>query len=320
MQPLNLLIWLTRIHGDLPAMSARAGSHQCGFVLIPVLWAVGLLGFVAFLIAKTVALDARINANLSRQSEAEASADGLAQLAAYQLAISGGSIRKGQPLQTDGTPFVCRVGRAVASVEVLDTAGLIDINFASQTVLEQLLVGLDLAKNQATQLASAIIDFRSLDSSPASGRASTAQYLAAGRANGPKNAPFATVGELEQVLGMTRALFLRIRPFITIQSRRPSIDPSVASAKLLAMQQPIAAAQPKTAIRTFVIRVAVRNVAQALFVREAVVELSPRQPSGFWVREWNRMDQYEEPAGFPASGAPECIDTLLDLRPIEAEL
>lgn len=290
----------------------RDPSPEDGFVIIPVILVVGLLGFIALVLSKSEALDVNVNAHMLRQAEAEAWANGIVQLTAYQLAASGGAAKEGQPLRTDGTPLTCRIGKGIATVEVFDTAGLIDINFAPQNVLERLFTSLDLAREDAAQLAANIIDFRSVDDI---GEVKKAKYLESGRTYGPKNSPFATTGELEQVLGMTPELFLRIQPYVTTESRMPNIDPAVASKQMLAMQLPDAFGMPKAVIRTFIIRAAVRNRGQTRFVREAAVELSPRAPTGFLLREWNRLDTYEvsnPQVNFEETSA--CLDLLLGGR------
>jgi general secretion pathway protein K len=61
-------------------------------------------------------------------------------------------------------------------------------------------------------------------------------YQAAGYAYGPREAPFASVEELQLVMGMTPAVFARIAPVLTIASQTPTVDPQVApQAVLLAL-------------------------------------------------------------------------------------
>ena len=70
---------------------------------------------------------------------------------------------------------------------------------------------------QAEQLAAAIVDWR--DSDPltqANGGAEDPDYAAAGRPYGAKDAPFETVAEVEQVLGMTPELFAALQPYLTV--------------------------------------------------------------------------------------------------------
>ena len=276
--------------------------------MIPVILAIGLIGLAAMILARTVALDIRVNAFQLREAEAESWANGLAQLAAYELAAARSSVGSG-PLKIDGTPLVCRAGRESAVIEAFDAAGLVDINFAPQDVFEQLFVKLDVKKERAAQLAAAIVDFRSLNDGQTVGNIDPAQYAATGRAYGPKHAPFATTGELEQVLGMTRDLFSRVHPFVTTHSRMTYIDPNVASSEIMALQLPDLST-PRTVTRSFVIRAAVRSEGQTRFVREAVVELAQGQPDGFLLKEWTRLDTRENRHRDKLE-AGSCLDILL---------
>src|SRR5262249_30507353 len=59
-------------------------------------------------------------------------------------------------------------------------------------------------------------------------------YVSMGRTYRPRHGPFRSVDELKLVLGITPNLFDRIRPAITVYTRKPSIDPSVAPREALA--------------------------------------------------------------------------------------
>jgi general secretion pathway protein K len=114
-------------------------------------------------------------------------------------------------LARDGTPLLCGHGDAAVAIAVTDVGGLVDLNAASASLLEWLLRGLGVAPDKAVALAAAIVDFRDEDDVPAVNGAESAAYHAAGLAHGPKNAPFETLTELDQVLGMDLALLNRLR-------------------------------------------------------------------------------------------------------------
>src|SRR5690606_5790608 len=61
-----------------------------------------------------------------------------------------------------------------------------------------------------------------------------ADYAAAGRHYGPRHGPFASVEELQMVLGMTPALYRTVAPHITLWSGQASPDPNVATSLALA--------------------------------------------------------------------------------------
>lgn len=291
----------------------RGGER--GFILIPVLLALSILGLIAIALTRTVTLDVKMNANLLRYTEAETMADGLARLAIQYLVVnSPGSVRIGQ-FRLDGTPVACRLGSDIVTISVLDTAGQIDINLASKDILERLFVGIDLPPDDAARLAAAVIDFRDPDDvTLIDGLSELGAYQDAGLAHGPKNAPFATVGELDQVLGMTPAIMARIRPLVTVYSRMRGIDTSVASPEVLALPLP-SVVVPRSATRSYVVRVAVRHARSARFTRETVIELTSRAPSGFLIKEWNRIDDDPNISRLDrGSDAGSCLDDVLRIE------
>jgi len=197
--------------------------------LIPVLWAMALLTFVAFLMTRNALLDTRFATNLTGNAQARELADGLAQITALQLAALQTQSRSLPASQGNGAPVNCRIGEAVASIVVQEAAGQINLNLAARPMLEQLLRGIGLANAEAFRLAGAIVDFRDADDAPVEGGAETAAYGLAGLTHGPKNAPFESVGELEQVLGVTPEIYARLRPLVTVYSSVGGIDSRVAS-------------------------------------------------------------------------------------------
>ena len=69
----------------------------------------------------------------------------------------------------------------------------------------------------ATRIAGAIVDWRDEDSLvQVAGKSQDPNYAAAGLAWGAKDAPFETVTELEQVLGMRPALYRALAPYLTV--------------------------------------------------------------------------------------------------------
>ena len=77
-------------------------------------------------------------------------------------------------------------------------------------------------------LAAAIVDWIDSDDLAQPNGAEIDDYEAVGLSYGPKNAPFDTVSELQQVLGMNYELYSKIEPSITIYSGRS--DPNIGFA------------------------------------------------------------------------------------------
>ncbi len=282
-----------------------------GFVLAPGLGALSLLGLVAIILTKTVNIDVKVSTNLLRRAEAEAIADGIARLATTYLAANGASGAKSGQLSLNGAPYLCYIAGTLVSIRIFDSAGLIDINTAPLDVLERMFFGLTQSSAESERLAAAVVDFRDEDDIPlAGGESELEQYRQAGLSHGPKNAPFSTVGELDQVLGIDRALLARLRPLVTVHSRMKGIDPNVASAEMLALPLP-SAVVPRTPRQIFVVRVAVLRNRRTRFTREAIVEISARVASGYALREWNQGEDNASEDFDAASDSQSCL-ALLD--------
>ena len=135
----------------------------------------------------------------------------------------------------DGRQYRWNYAGAQVDIRIVDEQGKVDLNMADATLLASLLRTLGSDPQQAAQLAAAILDWRDPDSltQPAGG-AEDADYAAAGRAYGAADAPLESVAEVEQVLGMTPALYARLAPQVTVYSGRERPDPAFASAQVLA--------------------------------------------------------------------------------------
>ena len=134
----------------------------------------------------------------------------------------------------DGRTYHWQFGGAQVEVNIVDEQGKIDLNLADAALLASLFKVLGTDPGQADQLAAAILDWRDPDSltQPAGG-AEDADYAAAGRSYGAADAPLGSVAEVEQVLGMTPALYARLAPHVTVFSGQAVPDPMFASAQVL---------------------------------------------------------------------------------------
>ena len=322
-------------------------SRDSGFVLIAVLAALGLLAMVALLLTKTVSLDTKIAAFAAQQARDEALADGLTRLAVQHLAVNQPAAGKSGLFRLDGIPLFCRLNDHVASIAFFDTDGLINLNLASQALLNRVFAGVGMQPDSATQLAQAVIDFRSTGDAALAGGSKLAAYQLAGLPHGPKAEAFATVGELDQVLGMTPALLARLRPLMTVHSRFGVVDPRVAGLPvLLALagdSRPTSTTpDPQTldALRStldlpaaftyiartrstsstksekYVVRAIVYRGRIARFVRQATVGAATNSQSGASLKEWTALDPgLYDFEGLDLAATPACLGGVLWIDP-----
>ncbi|HTM70126.1 MAG TPA: type II secretion system minor pseudopilin GspK [Luteimonas sp.] len=143
----------------------------------------------------------------------------------------------------DGREYKWRFGDADIAVRIVDEQGKVDLDMADANLLAALLRQLGSDPQQAMRVAGAIVDWRDADTlTQPSGGAEAPDYAAAGRDYGPANMPFESVAEVEQVLGMTPALYARLAPLVTVYSGRAMPDPAYAPGQVrAAMGVPAAA-------------------------------------------------------------------------------
>jgi general secretion pathway protein K len=301
-----------------------------GFVLVSVLWLLALLTLVALALMTTARLDVRAAGQLVRHAEAEALADGLTRLVALRLGDRDRRLLAEAGITTDGAPLHCSHRNASVEIAVNDVGGLVDLNAASQPLLEWVLLRRGVAAGQARSIAAAIVDFRDADDLPSGPEgAESAAYQAAGLRHGPKNAPFQSVTELDQVLGMTPGLLNCLRAVVTVYGRQPGIDAAHAPRELIA-----APSKGDTAVATstdgrapmpipsefrmsskgLAYRVVVRASTdrRGRFAREAVIEPARTEPLGYRVREWTvAPSDVAPPADASSENRQSCLQVLL---------
>jgi general secretion pathway protein K len=219
-------------------MSALKGKRPRGIAFVLVLWVIAMLSILLgsfSLIARTENLQSR---HLFDTTQARYAAEAGLNLAVYEL-------RKSDPTQRwigDGRPYRFGYGDADIEVRITDDSGKIDINAAAGNgdLLTNLFMthGVDL--DRATALSDAIRDWIDPDDLKQPNGAEAEDYKAAGLSYEPKNAPFDTVSELQQVLGMTYDLYQKIEPAITIYSGRGTPSAQFANPDALQAMYPTA--------------------------------------------------------------------------------
>lgn len=201
-----------------------------GAALILVMWLVVLL---AALVA-AFALSARVEYMQGRTLHSGVAA-GQAARAGLEYALT--RVAHEEPRLRwvpDGRAYQWEFDGAGIEVRIVDESGKVDLNGADIPVLAALLLAAGAERAQAEAVAAAIADWRDGDDlTQPQGGAEDPQYAAAGLPYGAKDAPFETVAEVLQVLGMTPALFARIEPALTTHTGLPMPDRRYAGALAL---------------------------------------------------------------------------------------
>ena len=134
----------------------------------------------------------------------------------------------------DGRDYRWRFADAGIAVKIVDESGKVDLNQADAVLLGALFEAAGTERDLAAQVAGAILDWRDPDplTQPAGG-AEDPDYASAGRVYGAKDALFESVAEVEQVLGMTPALYAQVAPYLTVYSGRAQPDTTFAPGMVL---------------------------------------------------------------------------------------
>jgi general secretion pathway protein K len=203
-------------------------DRQRGFALVSVLWAATLLAIIAASILMTGRTSAKLSRNLSERAQLDAAAE-----AGIYLAIQNLLQTSDKRPRVDGTPYHREFETYQITIFIQDETGEIDINYASGELLAGLLHSAGLSYDDARSEADKIEDWREPLPTKRLNGAKAEDYAAAGIAYGPRGRPFQSVEELQLVMGMTRELFQRVSPALTVYSQRATFDPTLAPKEAL---------------------------------------------------------------------------------------
>ncbi len=232
-----------------------------GIALVAVLWVIALLSTIAVSFVGSIRTETTLTRNLVDNAKAQALADAgvyRAVLALYRnFEESDVQAETGPPdaegplaelyeaarvaglepldgaseLRADGRTYVWPFHGGILRIALQNEAGKVDLNAARDELLLGLLQAYGVVEAEA--LRDRILDFRDADREPLPLGAEDPAYEAAGRPYGAKDAPFTSIGELQQVLGVNRAVFDRLAPALTVYSEARGIDPLSAPAAAL---------------------------------------------------------------------------------------
>jgi len=205
-------------------------ANQCGAALLLVMWLIALLAALIGAFALTARIERLQERVLSRGAVAGEAARAGLEMAMVRL-DDPDPRRRWVP---DGRLYHWHFAGLPVDVRVQDEQGKIDINAADPVLLAGLFRALGIPADKATSLASAMVDWRDADQlSQPQGGAEDSEYASAGLPYGAKDAPFETVAEMEQVLGMTPAIYARTAPYLTVFTGRDTPDPLFAASPVL---------------------------------------------------------------------------------------
>ncbi len=275
---------------------ANDNDRNQGFVLVAVIWLAATIAAMATGFAVKVRIDTLTASNLVHNTQVETIADGLANLTAWRLAAA---TWKGP---TNGASSICQWRKGItADIRVQDQAGLIDLNTLPPDFFQELFARLGASDVQAKSFADAMLDYKDVDALGQDGSAEPTTYPE--RNFGPKNGPYQSIEELDQLPGMTDKIYRAALPFLTVYSAQPGIDPLTVPApfRKLFDQPPtgdftgflsryFGAAQGKT----YGLDIRVKTDSGARFRRKAITVILQQPDKPFVFLEWQRGGAWQK--------------------------
>jgi general secretion pathway protein K len=204
-----------------------AGQGRDGFIVVAVLWMLAAFATLASIYAVYVVNTATAMSVNEERLQAEGLMTAALELAAYRLSTTDADDR---PSRGD---FTFRLGRAAVAVDFRSETGRVDLNMAPKELLAGLFAGLGVKYDDAAYYAERVIAWRT-PQDPDKPNEEVSAYRTAGLAYGPRQAPFAHVGELALVFGLPPFLVERALPFVTVFSGRAEINILAAPPEVVA--------------------------------------------------------------------------------------
>jgi len=298
-------------------LSCPVGSRR-GIALVLVLWVLTLLTVMA--VGMTAAQ--RTETALTENQIADARFRALTDAAiAYTLfgflnpppaapEVGLGTDETAAPVWLpNGAPRSWEFDGTALSIAVFNEQSRINLNQTPAPILAALMVALGVEDEAAGAIGDAILDWRDEDDLKQLNGAEDSDYEDDGRVAGAKDAPFVAVEELQQVLGMTRELYLLLAPELTVDTEGDQVEQTFASAAVLAALQGISMEEAQLQVQERdqptlpdgqiapaanrggpLYRIQVREQGRTASARgmEALVEAAPGQTPPYQVR-WRRF-------------------------------
>ncbi|EIJ35962.1 general secretion pathway protein GspK [Thiothrix nivea] len=206
------------------------GKKQQGVAMIVVLWMIMVMMTLAASLVYATRTETSMVDYARRTAIARAIADAAAHYAVMQLFIPN---PKDRDLQLGGAPLMWNYEGARVEIRVVGENGLIDINYASRPLLQEILKQAGLSDEDNEQMLDRLEDFRDVDDLSRLHGAEDKDYESEGLPFGAKDAPFERIEELQQVMGMAPQLYQSLTRLLTVNSGAAGINPMLAPRQTL---------------------------------------------------------------------------------------
>jgi len=189
---------------------------QQGFALVSVLWGMAILSLIALSLLSRTSVAAKLERNHWHRIQAEARMETAINRAVLALLDHNWPV--------DGKPRHLTLDDNDIEVTIRDEAGKIDLNRADEETLQKLFASVGLSASEAERIVACILDWREDGAFKRLNGAKASDYRMAKSSYVPRNGAFQSLDELALVLGMTPALYAKVKPALTIFSQQQNVQ------------------------------------------------------------------------------------------------
>ena len=220
-------------HIVAPGGSRMVFLHrQRGVALVLVLWVMVLLTVIAGAMATSQQAGVSMVSNTRQERQGRALAAAGIQFMALQLEQRNRPPEE-QLYKADGQLRPWQFAGQTVWIGALSDTGRINLNLADEKLLLGVLLEAGLEEKEAESIRDAILDWRDKDSEHRLAGAEDDAYEAEGRPIGARDDVFQSVEELQQVLGVTPALYKQLAARLTVHSKQRTVNPEFAPVDVL---------------------------------------------------------------------------------------
>jgi general secretion pathway protein K len=256
----------------------RAARRNAGFILVASLLTLAVIATLVTSVMLSSRARLKLAGNIRLAAEAEAIADGMVRLMILDRhrALQQGQ-RSFSRLPWNGDALACRGPSAsIVFLTVEDEGGKVDLNAASAPLLAMLVKGLEPLSSTPDVVVANIERYRSV------------------ALEGGRTGAFVSTQELASALPADPIVARRMLPHVTVHSRRPTLDETVAKpATIMALAGSSSSQIPRlfqapSGSTAFRFRADVVTESGTRFVRDALVELGQDAARPYAIHEWLR--------------------------------
>ena len=203
-------------------------NKQSAVALLMVIWLMTLFSLIAGNFILSMRRESMISEAVITNAELNAMCESWLNIAIYMLQYPDAE----QRWLANGVIYRVTKDNAEYRIRISSEAGKVDINSADKELLEAVINAANDQKLTA-DLVDALIDWRDADNEIQQHGAEKEQYQRLGLSYSPTNKPFASLDELQFVLGFNQTILKKLKPWITIYSGRKDLDFNLSTPALL---------------------------------------------------------------------------------------